>query len=92
VTGFDYRFTDGFHSIIGNSYNFAWQAGTGFGYSLTNAVTLSVGYRYFDYGTVNATIIDTALTNVGPFSISQGSHEFRAGIRVNVWGFRSPWL
>jgi hypothetical protein len=92
VANVGYRFTDGFHLVEGDSYNFSWQVGTGFGYSLTNAVTMSLGYRYFDYGSIETDLIDTALAIRGPFSISQGSHEFRFGLRFNVWGFRSPWL
>jgi hypothetical protein len=92
MAGVDYSFEDGVHLVEGDTYNFAWQAGTGFGYSLTKAVTLSFGYRYFDYGSVETDLIDSSLVIVGPFSIGQSSHEFRVGLRFDIWGFRGPWL
>jgi hypothetical protein len=87
----EFEFTDGFHNASEQTYNFAWQAGGGFGYALTNAVTLTLGYRYFDYGTADGELLDSASTYEGPITIDQHSHEFRAGIRVRVWSFTNPW-
>ncbi len=87
-----FEFTDAFHTASEDTYNFAWQAGGGFGYALTNAVTLSLGYRYFDYGKADGDLLDSADTYEGPITIEQTSHEFRAGIRVRVWSFANPWL
>jgi len=84
-------FTDNFHTASEETYNFAWQAGGGFGYALTNAATLTAGYRYFDYGDAESDLIDTNGSVRGPFSLEQTSHEFRAGIRVRIWGFPNPW-
>jgi hypothetical protein len=92
VAGTSYQFTDTFHIIQGDTNNFAWQAGAGFGYELTKAVTLTVGYRYFNYGRTDTLVVDLAQAVRGPFSFDQGSNEFRAGLRFKVWGFHNPWL
>jgi hypothetical protein len=92
VVGVDYLFVDNFHVVEGGTYNFAWQAGAGFGYELTSAVKLNFGYRYFNYGQVETLLVDSAAANQGLFSFSQSSHEFRAGLRFDIWGFRGPWL
>lgn len=91
VNGLDFRYTDTFHVSQGDTINFAWQVGSGFGYELTDAVTLNLGYRYFDYGEVATDLLDTADRRVGPFFLGQSSHEFRFGLRFNVWGFHNPW-
>jgi len=87
----DLKFADSFHTASDETYNFAWQAGGGFGYALTKAATLTAGYRYFDYGEAETDLVDSAGTVRGPFSLRQTSHEFRAGIRVRIWGFGNPW-
>lgn len=91
VTGMSLQFTDNTHYAIADGTQFAWQAGTGINFALTKAVTLDLAYRYFDYGSVMTRYIGIGTnTDHGPFSISQTSHEFRGGLRVNFWGFR-PW-
>jgi hypothetical protein len=91
VAGVDIEFTDNTHYASADSTQFAWQAGTGITYSLTKAVAVDLAYRYFDYGDVNARYlgIGTAVDH-GPLDVAQTSHEFRGGLRVNLWGFR-PW-
>jgi hypothetical protein len=91
VAGVDIEFTDNTHFAQADANEFAWQAGTGLTYSLTPVVTVDLGYRYFDYGSVSARYIGIGTgVDHGPFDVSQSSHEFRGGLRVNFWGFR-PW-
>jgi len=91
VAGIEIEFTDNTHFARAEGTEFAWQAGTGLTYSLTKAVALDLGYRYFDYGSVAARYVGLGTTvDHGPFDLSQTSHEFRGGLRVNFWGFR-PW-
>jgi len=91
VAGISVLFTDNTHFAAADETNFAWQAGTGLTYALTKAVTVDLAYRFFKYGSVSTRYIGIG-TNVdhGPFDLSQSSHEFRGGLRVNFWGFR-PW-
>jgi hypothetical protein len=91
VAGMEFFMTDNEQFTSDDTQNFAWQVGAGFGYLLSEAVTLNLGYRYFDYGSANGRLINRATTDVGPLSVSQVSHEFRGGIRINIWGFRGPW-
>ena len=53
--------------------NFAWQAGFGAGYALTDNVTFDAGYRYVDYGdfTEDSVKVDTS------------AHELYAGLRYS---------
>lgn len=53
--------------------NFAWQAGFGAGYALTDKVTFDTGYRYVDYGdfTEDSVKVDTS------------AHELYAGLRYS---------
>jgi opacity protein-like surface antigen len=91
VVGMSFFMTDNQQFTVDTTYNMGWQAGAGFGYQLTEAVTLNLAYRYFDYGSGEGRLIDSAATDVGSLSVTQSSHEFRGGIRVNVYGFRNPW-
>jgi len=75
-----------------DDFKFAWQVGTGFGYALTPFVTLDVGYRFFKTRDVEPTLRDSVGNVSGDdFQFSQRVNEFRAGIRVNVYSFTSPW-
>ena len=75
------------------THNFAWQAGVGLGYQMSDRVNLGVGYRYLDLGTVKFGL------NGGSVPAGSNSfmkldpeiHEARATLRVEVWDFASPW-
>ena len=91
VAGIEIDFTDNTHFAQANNTQFAWQAGTGFSYALTRIVSLDLGYRYFDYGAVSTRYVGIGTgVDLGFFALTQTSHEFRGGLRVNFWGFR-PW-
>lgn len=70
--------------------HFVWQAGTGFGYELTDRVTLGAEYRYVGFGSHTYPLVGTVGEPVGSFSIDLGSHEFVAGVRVRFYGVPSP--
>ena len=61
------------YSLNVDDYNFAWQAGFGAGYALTDNVTFDAGYRYVDYGdfTEDSVKVDTS------------AHELYAGLRYS---------
>jgi len=81
--------------FLGNDdvIDFAWNAGTGIGYALTDRVTLSAGYRYVGLGEPEIDIDE------GGFPAGENDqvkydlnvHEFRFAVRVRVFEFPSPW-
>lgn len=77
----------------GNETNFAWQAGVGLGYQLTDRVNLAVGYRYVDPGTAKYQLRGGGVPQGSNsfFKLDPEIHEARATLRVNVWDFASPW-
>jgi opacity protein-like surface antigen len=77
----------------GDDYNFAWQAGVGLGYQLTDRVNLSLGYRYIDPGTAKYRLSGNGVdpNENSFFELDTDIHEARAAIRVDVWDFASPW-
>jgi hypothetical protein len=74
-------------------YNFAWQAGAGFGYQVSDRVNLSLGYRYLDPGDVEFNLRGASLPVDGSsfVKVDPDIHEVRAGVRVEVWDFATPW-
>jgi hypothetical protein len=74
-----------------NSDDFAWQALAGIGYQLSDRVNLSLGYRYIDPGSVKFTLREDGASNGSFFKLDPEIHEARASIRVDVFGFTSPW-
>jgi hypothetical protein len=78
-------------TVLENPTKFAWQVGTGIGYSLTEYVTLSVGYRYFDQQDVTATLRFQA-NDSGTYTLQQSVNEFRSALRVDLYSFPNPWL
>ena len=74
-------------------YNFAWQAGAGLGYQLTDRVNLGIGYRYFDPGTAKFRLRGGGVPAGSDsfFKFNPEIHEARATIRVELWDFASPW-
>lgn len=75
-----------------DDFKFAWQVGAGFGYRLTPFVNLDVGYRFFKTRELDPTLRDSVgdVSN-DEFRFREHINEFRAGIRVNVYSFTSPW-
>ncbi len=77
----------------GDDYNFAWQAGAGFGFQVSDRVNLSLGYRYLDPDSVEYDLVGGSLPLNGQstFEIDPEIHEARAAVRVEIWDFATPW-
>jgi opacity protein-like surface antigen len=70
---------------------FGWQAGIGFGYELTQRVTLTAGYRYVDLGRPKVKLrIPPSTDPFGSFSMDLAAHEFNAGVRVSLYSIPYP--
>ncbi len=82
------------NTILGDSdiVDFAWNAGFGLSYDLTENVAVSAGYRFVGLGKQNVDLN-------GPFTPGASDevefdpelHEFRFAIRIQVFEFFSPW-
>ena len=70
---------------------FAWNAGVGFNYSLTDAVDISAGYRYVGLSDLDLTPTGGAADPRDDLQIELDVHEFRVQVRVQVFSFLSPW-
>ena len=74
---------------------FAWNAGTGLNYAVTDRVSLSAGYRYVGLG--EQSIDFDAGSSAAPINpgddvdFDLDIHEFRFQVRVRVFEFMSPW-
>ena len=71
------------------NYKFAWQAGAGIAYKLTDYVTLSVGYRYFDLGKAKLELSTAGIEEFGRYTLDVRAHEFTSGVRVSF--YTVPW-
>ena len=63
----------------------AWQAAAGVGYSLSEALHLSLGWRYVNLGVTKADLIDTVGNKIGSIESDVGAHEFTVGFRYAFW-------
>jgi opacity protein-like surface antigen len=75
----------------GDTYNFAWQVGTGLGYQLTDVVNLGVGYRFFRPGDGSVVLLDSARQNLGFFELASDIHEVRFSMRILLYDLPYPW-
>ena len=73
-------------------YDFAWNVGVGVNYALTDAVDLSVGYRYVGIGAQDIDLNNTGTPVVGA-SVEYDTHihELRFQVRVGIYDFLNPW-
>ena len=75
--------------------DFAWNAGVGINYALTDTVDLSAGYRYVGLPDVDADLLSDpgGVPFAGNPDLGYESevHELRVQLRVEIWDFRSPW-
>jgi opacity protein-like surface antigen len=65
--------------------NFAWQAGAGITYQLTDITTFQFGYRYLSLGKVGADLKFAPGAKAGGYDIDLAGHELVAGLRVNFY-------
>lgn len=63
---------------------FAWQAGIGIGYALTEQVSFTIGYRYFDLGTLSTALTSAGVPN-GSYSLDLKGNELSFALRVNFY-------
>jgi hypothetical protein len=68
-----------------DSLNFAWQAGLGLAYELTDTTTFSVGWRYLSMGETEADLLLAPGVKGGKFTLDMSSHEILTGLRVNFY-------
>jgi opacity protein-like surface antigen len=68
-----------------SSVNFAWQAGAGLGYKLSEYISLDLGYRYLDMGEQEFDL-RVGPTEFGTFSLRTTAHEFTSAVRVRFFG------
>jgi hypothetical protein len=85
----EFEATDNVSSGDKTNYKFAWQVGAGLAYELTDYVTLSLGYRYFDLGKANLSLSTAGIQNFGKYSMDVQAHEFTSGVRVSF--YTVPW-
>jgi hypothetical protein len=87
----DLDVTDNVSEAHKEQFLFGWQAGVGFGYQLTQRVTLSAGYRYIDLGNPKVTLRNVGSdVEFGDFSMDLAAHEVNFGIRVKFYSIDYP--
>jgi hypothetical protein len=72
-----------------DGYHFAWQAGAGLSYALTEWAHIAVGYRYVDLGSVETDLSDGPIDS-GSFSLDLASHEITTGLRFDFFSVDLP--
>ena len=74
-----------------DDFHLTWQGGAGFGYELTDRVTLGLDYRYVSLGSHDFALFTNANPNpVGSFSADLASHELALGVRVHFFTVPPP--
>ena len=93
VAGLDVTTSEADNEGKSTDYNFAWQANAGFSYKVSDRVKLNLGYRYLDPGDSEFNLRGASLPQDGSsfVKIDPEIHEVRAGVRVEVWDFATPW-
>jgi hypothetical protein len=66
-------------------YGFAYQAGIGIGYDLTRRVSVSLGYRYHDPGSIEARLDTPGPVDIGSIKMDLAAHEISAALRVRFF-------
>jgi outer membrane immunogenic protein len=64
--------------------NFAWQVGGGMAYDVADWLTLDLGYRYVDFGTMDT---DLPFPVFGDHQLKLTSHDLILGVRLNYYSF-----
>ena len=92
--GFSELRVDTSDSVIGGrkeTFNFAYQVGTGLGYQLTDRVNLAVGYRFFQPGSTSLSLLGSAGEDRGSFRLEVDSHEVTLSLRILLYDLPYPW-
>jgi len=77
--------TDNVSEGTADSLNFAWQAGLGLTYQLTDITTFTFGWRYLSMGTTEADLKFGPQAPAGDYELDLTSHEFNTGLRINFY-------
>jgi len=77
--------TDNVSKGEANQLNFAWQAGVGLAYELTDMTTFQFGWRYVSLGQTDSTLKFGPGAKAGSYSLDLTSQEFIAGLRINFY-------
>lgn len=65
------------------SLHFAWQAGLGLAYELTDTTTFSLGWRYVSLGRSEADLMFGPGAKAGEFELDLTGHEIITGLRID---------
>lgn len=89
----DFEGTDNLVELEDDFLEFAWNAGVGINYQLTDRVALATGYRFVGVEEVGPDLGGSGVPAAqnAQLDFDQNIHEFRATIRVEVYDFLSPW-
>jgi opacity protein-like surface antigen len=80
----DIDVTDNVSHGSDKSVGFAWQAGAGIAYEISERVSISVGYRYVDLGEVDLDL-SVGPTDFGNFTLDTTAHELATALRVRFF-------
>lgn len=75
--------TDTVNSGSDESFDFAYQVMAGLGYALSDQTHLSLGWRFYDLGKVNARLDQGP--NAGDYSADITAHEFTTSLRFHFY-------
>ncbi len=83
ISSFDFTAADNTSSSEDSGLEFAWQAGLGLDYELTDTTSLLLGWRYVSLGEAGAGV--KGVVGGGDYSLDVASHEIVAGVRVEFY-------
>lgn len=69
--------------------NFAYQFSAGMAYALTERIQWSVGWRFTDFGKIDAPLSD-GLQDRGVYGLTMSSHDITTSLRFNFFHFALP--
>jgi opacity protein-like surface antigen len=85
ISIYEVETTDNVSSGSDDSIAFAWQAGAGLSYSISEYISLDLGYRYVDLGTSEFDL-SVGPNDFGNFSLDTAAHELATAVRVRFYG------
>lgn len=85
ISIYDIVTTDNVSRGKDDGVEFAWQASTGLSYSVSEYVSIDVGYRYIDLGSADFDL-SVGPTDFGNFTLDLSAHEFASAVRMRFFG------
>jgi hypothetical protein len=83
VASVDLSVSDNASAGSESGLNFAWYAGLGLGYALTDTTTLTLGWRYTSLGETEADLV--GIPGGGSYALDLSSHEIVSGVRIDFY-------